>query len=114
MVESLDEIESDDANLMAKEFSMVTDIDPLSLPEMHEHMIRSPPPTTWPHSPNKRNMFEFPNCDETLQVEVTKVLLFYLIYIHDKIVLISICLGKRYKDKTKAYKLGRFRECFAN
>lgn len=69
LVDSLDDIESDDANLMAKEFSMVADVDPLTLPEMHEHMIRSPPPTTWPRSPNHR-IFEFPCDDEMLQVEV--------------------------------------------
>lgn len=52
---------------------MVSDVDPLTLPEMHEHMIRSPPPTMWPKSPNHR-MFQFPNSpnceDETLQVEI--------------------------------------------
>lgn len=74
LVESLDEIESDDANLMAKELSVVSEVDPLSLPEMHEHMIRSPPPTMWSHSPDsKTKIFEFPNLEETLQVEITKV-----------------------------------------
>lgn len=70
LVDCLDDVESDDANLMAKEFSMVADVDPLTLPEMHEHMIRSPPPTTWPRSPNHR-IFQFPDGDdETLHVEV--------------------------------------------
>lgn len=46
------------------------DVDPFALPGIHEHMIRSPPPTTWPKSPNCR-VFHFPNGDdETLRVEV--------------------------------------------
>lgn len=45
-------------------------MDPFTLPGIHEHMIRSPPPTTWPKSPNCR-VFHFPNGDdETLRVEV--------------------------------------------
>lgn len=40
------------------------DVDPLSLPEIHEHMIRSPPPTTWPKSPNFK-VFKFPMPDES-------------------------------------------------
>ncbi|XP_019864684.1 uncharacterized protein LOC109593981 [Aethina tumida] len=69
LIDNLEE-ESDHANLMAKELSLDLDVDPLSLPEMHEHMIRSPPPTNWPKSPNYK-VFQFPNGDdETLQVEV--------------------------------------------
>ncbi|XP_069705050.1 uncharacterized protein [Periplaneta americana] len=52
LVDSLEESESDDANLMSQEFPADLDVDPLTLPEIHEHMIRSPPPTTWPKSPN--------------------------------------------------------------
>lgn len=48
---------------------MDLDVDPFTLPEMHEHMIRSPPPTNWPSSPNYK-VFHFPNGEETLQVEV--------------------------------------------
>lgn len=49
---------------------MDIDVDPLSLPEMHEHMIRSPPPTNWPKSPNFK-IFQFPHSeDETISVEV--------------------------------------------
>uniref|UniRef100_A0A6P7GHN3 Uncharacterized protein LOC114338268 isoform X2 n=1 Tax=Diabrotica virgifera virgifera TaxID=50390 RepID=A0A6P7GHN3_DIAVI len=71
IIDSLDtEEESDHANLMAKELSLDLDVDPMSLPEMHEHMIRSPPPTNWPKSPNFR-VFHFPhNDDETISVEV--------------------------------------------
>lgn len=51
----------------------------MSLPEMHEHMIRSPPPVNWPRSPNFRT-FQFPDdIDETLQVEVNASIVFYLI-----------------------------------
>lgn len=68
-MDCLDE-ESDNTNLMSREFPMDLDIDPFTLPGMHEHMIRSPPPTTWPKSPNYK-AFNFPNGeDETLQVEV--------------------------------------------
>lgn len=61
--ESLDCIEdneSDAAILMSHDQSGTVDQDPLSLPEVHEHMIRSPPPTTWPRSPNSR-VFRFPS-----------------------------------------------------
>ncbi|KAJ8975439.1 hypothetical protein NQ317_014197 [Molorchus minor] len=64
------EEESDHVNLMAKELSLDIDVDPLSIPEMHEHMIRSPPPTHWPKSPNFRR-FQFPvGEEETVSTEV--------------------------------------------
>nr|CAD7405866.1 unnamed protein product [Timema poppensis] len=44
---------------MSQEFPIDLDVDPLTLPEIHEHMIRSPPPTTWPKSPNFK-VFRFP------------------------------------------------------
>lgn len=66
------EEESDNASLMSKELSLDLDVDPMSLPETHEHMIRSPPPVHWPRSPNFR-AFQFPNGDdETLQIEVNQ------------------------------------------
>ncbi|XP_059478403.1 uncharacterized protein LOC132198399 [Neocloeon triangulifer] len=60
-------LDSDDCNdaaiLMSNEHVVSSlDLDPLSLPEIHEHMIRSPPPTTWPRSPNSR-VFQFPVSD---------------------------------------------------
>lgn len=62
------EEESDHANLMAKELTIDVDTDPLYLPEMHEHMIRSPPPTLWPTSPTSK-VFQFSNTEEdTLQI----------------------------------------------
>lgn len=42
-----------------QEFPSELDVDPLTLPEIHEHMIRSPPPITWPKSPNFK-IFRFP------------------------------------------------------
>ncbi|KAJ8962277.1 hypothetical protein NQ318_018256 [Aromia moschata] len=71
IIDSLDmEEESDHANLMSKELSLDIDVDPLSLPEMHEHMIRSPPPTNWPKSPNYK-VFQFPQGeDETISIEL--------------------------------------------
>ncbi|KAK7863547.1 hypothetical protein R5R35_011173 [Gryllus longicercus] len=59
LVDSMEESESDDANLMSQEFPHDLDVDPLTLPEIHEHMIRSPPPVTWPKSPNFK-VFRFP------------------------------------------------------
>lgn len=59
LVDSMEESESDDANLMSQEFPNDLDVDPLTLPEIHEHMIRSPPPVTWPKSPNFK-VFRFP------------------------------------------------------
>ncbi|VVC87060.1 unnamed protein product [Leptidea sinapis] len=48
-----EECESDDTILMSQEFGSTAldyDDDPLTLKEVHEHMIRSPPPTNcWPH-----------------------------------------------------------------
>lgn len=60
LADSLEESESDDTNLMSQEFLNELETDPLSLPEVHEHMIRSPPPTSWPRTPNFK-MFRFPN-----------------------------------------------------
>uniref|UniRef100_A0A1B6MKJ5 Uncharacterized protein n=1 Tax=Graphocephala atropunctata TaxID=36148 RepID=A0A1B6MKJ5_9HEMI len=60
LADSLEESESDDINLMSQEFSGDFGTDPFSLPEVHQHMIRSPPPTSWPRSPNFK-MFRFPN-----------------------------------------------------
>ncbi|KAK9758688.1 hypothetical protein QE152_g726 [Popillia japonica] len=63
--------ESDNTTLVSKEFPIDLDVDPMTLPDVHEHMIRSPPPTSWPKSPNHR-VFHFPpEEDETLHVEVT-------------------------------------------
>ncbi|KAF5305551.1 hypothetical protein FQA39_LY01642 [Lamprigera yunnana] len=70
LVDTLEDSGSDNTNLMTHEFPTDIDLDPFTLPEMHEHMIRSPPPTSWPKSPNFR-VFQFPNGeDETLHVEV--------------------------------------------
>ncbi|KAF9821106.1 hypothetical protein SFRURICE_001041 [Spodoptera frugiperda] len=49
-----EECESDDTILMSQEFGSTAldfiEDDPLTLKEVHEHMIRSPPPTScWPH-----------------------------------------------------------------
>lgn len=69
LIDSLDTDEdSDHANLMSKELALELDIDPFSIPELHQHMIRSPPPIHWPKSPNYR-VFQFPG-DETISVEV--------------------------------------------
>ncbi|KAL3278742.1 hypothetical protein HHI36_016270 [Cryptolaemus montrouzieri] len=69
IIDSL-ELESDHVNLMAKDLVLDIDVDPLTLPEVHEHMIRSPPPTMWPKSGNL-SVFHFPNGeDETLLIEV--------------------------------------------
>ncbi|XP_026752978.2 uncharacterized protein LOC113513193 [Galleria mellonella] len=51
-----DECESDDTILMSQEFGSTAldfvEDDPLTLKEVHEHMIRSPPPiSSWPHDP---------------------------------------------------------------
>ncbi|KAJ8921757.1 hypothetical protein NQ315_010668 [Exocentrus adspersus] len=71
LIDSLDtEEESDHANLMSKELSLDLEVDPLFLPEVHEHMIRSPPPTNWPRSPNFR-VFQFPHGEEeTISIEL--------------------------------------------
>uniref|UniRef100_A0A1B6DLY6 Uncharacterized protein n=1 Tax=Clastoptera arizonana TaxID=38151 RepID=A0A1B6DLY6_9HEMI len=63
LADSLEESESDDINLMSQEFSTDFGTDPFSLPEVHQHMIRSPPPASWPKSPNFK-MFRFPADDD--------------------------------------------------
>lgn len=54
-----EECESDDTILMSQEFGSTAldfiEDDPLTLKEVHEHMIRSPPPTScWPHGAARR------------------------------------------------------------
>ncbi|KAL1122640.1 hypothetical protein AAG570_002967 [Ranatra chinensis] len=68
LADSLEESESDDINLMSQEFLSELETDPMSLPEVHQHMIRSPPPTSWPRSPNFK-MFRFPNESENSSQE---------------------------------------------
>ncbi|XP_026280333.1 uncharacterized protein LOC113207827 isoform X2 [Frankliniella occidentalis] len=63
LADSLEESESDDINLMNQDFPSELDPDPFTLPEIHEHMIRSPPPTSWPRSPNFK-AFRFPGSDD--------------------------------------------------
>ncbi|KAJ1526155.1 hypothetical protein ONE63_009315 [Megalurothrips usitatus] len=63
LADSLEESESDDINLMNQDFPSESDPDPFTLPEIHEHMIRSPPPTSWPRSPNYK-AFRFPGSDD--------------------------------------------------
>ncbi|XP_017886342.1 uncharacterized protein LOC108628741 [Ceratina calcarata] len=53
LVESVEESESDDAILMSQELG---DTDPLTLAQVHEHLVRSPPPASWPHA-----TFHFPH-----------------------------------------------------
>uniref|UniRef100_A0A182ILJ1 Uncharacterized protein n=1 Tax=Anopheles atroparvus TaxID=41427 RepID=A0A182ILJ1_ANOAO len=57
----IDDTESDDAILilMSDEFNGETETDPLAMPQVHEHMIRSPPPTFWPRS--QKTVFNFGN-----------------------------------------------------
>lgn len=53
LVDTLEDTVSDDAVLMAsQDFNELDSDDPFMLPEVQEHMIRSPPPTTWPRSPH--------------------------------------------------------------
>ncbi|XP_076631489.1 uncharacterized protein LOC143346846 [Colletes latitarsis] len=54
LVESIEESESDDAILMSHELG---DADPLTLAQVHEHLVRSPPPASWPHT----TTFHFPH-----------------------------------------------------
>ncbi|XP_076382541.1 uncharacterized protein LOC117219579 isoform X3 [Megalopta genalis] len=58
LVESIEESESDDAILMSQELG---DTDPLTLAQVHEHLVRSPPPATWPHT----TTFHFPHQNPT-------------------------------------------------
>ncbi|XP_031843163.1 uncharacterized protein LOC116431611 isoform X2 [Nomia melanderi] len=58
LVESIEESESDDAILMSQELG---DADPLTLAQVHEHLVRSPPPASWPHT----TTFHFPHQNTT-------------------------------------------------
>ncbi|XP_072157687.1 uncharacterized protein [Bemisia tabaci] len=60
LADSLEELESDDVNLMAQQEA---DVDPLTLPDIHQHMVRSPPPVSWPRSP----IFRFDSSQESLE-----------------------------------------------
>ncbi|KAG8224566.1 hypothetical protein J437_LFUL002170 [Ladona fulva] len=65
LADCADEIESDATTLMSQDgltrsMGGLDDEDPLTLPEIHEHLIRSPPPTSWPKSPNFK-VFRFPS-----------------------------------------------------
>uniref|UniRef100_A0A8D9EIV7 Uncharacterized protein n=1 Tax=Cacopsylla melanoneura TaxID=428564 RepID=A0A8D9EIV7_9HEMI len=60
LANSMEELESDDVTLMSQELG--GDLDPLTLPEIHQHMVRSPPPTSWPRSP----AFRFDSSQESL------------------------------------------------
>ncbi|XP_003705927.2 uncharacterized protein LOC100884121 isoform X1 [Megachile rotundata] len=59
LVESLGESESDDAILMSQELG---DTDPLTLAQVHEHLVRSPPPASWPHT----TAFHFPHHNQNM------------------------------------------------
>lgn len=63
-----DDTESDDAILilMAQDLNPNTEADPLSLPQVHEHMVRSPPPAFWPRSPHS-SVFNFTNNPDVYQ-----------------------------------------------
>lgn len=39
---------------------LLSDVDPLTIPEFHKHMVRSPPPVNWPRSP----VFRFENSSQ--------------------------------------------------
>lgn len=58
LVESIEESESDDAILMSQELG---DTDPLTLAQVHEHLVRSPPPASWPHT----TTFHFPHQNQS-------------------------------------------------
>ncbi|XP_066603785.1 uncharacterized protein [Prorops nasuta] len=66
LVESIEESESDDAILMSQELG---DTDPLTLAQVHEHLVRSPPPASWPHTP----AFHFPHQQQTNQNFINKI-----------------------------------------
>ncbi|XP_029712349.1 uncharacterized protein LOC109405537 isoform X3 [Aedes albopictus] len=56
-----DDTESDDAILILMTQDLQdpnSEADPLSLPQVHEHMVRSPPPAFWPRSP-RSSVFNF-------------------------------------------------------
>ncbi len=41
---------------------LLPDVDPLTIPEFHKHMVRSPPPVNWPRSP----VFRFENSSQVI------------------------------------------------
>lgn len=66
LIDTLDDTVSDDAILMAEELNPDCDGDPFTMPEVQEHMIRSPPPTSWPRS-SPQYMFTY-NQDNNLTI----------------------------------------------
>lgn len=73
LLDTLDDQSSDDAILMAaEELNPDCCEDPLTMDEVKEHMIRSPPPTTWPRSPqcmftyNQDNISNYSDVSEVI------------------------------------------------
>ncbi|VVC32258.1 Hypothetical protein CINCED_3A015257 [Cinara cedri] len=54
--------ETDNIDTMAQEY--LADIGPGALIELHQHMVRSPPPTTWPRIP----IFKYEEKDQTQEL----------------------------------------------
>ncbi|XP_050433849.1 uncharacterized protein LOC126841419 [Adelges cooleyi] len=60
---------ADDIDIMAQEY--LADMAPGALVELHQHMVRSPPPTTWPRIPailknNEKDQVQDPFADRCL------------------------------------------------
>ncbi|XP_050543758.1 uncharacterized protein LOC126906884 [Daktulosphaira vitifoliae] len=57
--DSIDHVSiTDDIDIMAQEY--LADMNPNALVELHQHMVRSPPPTSWPRIP----LFKFDDKDQ--------------------------------------------------
>lgn len=54
--------DTDDIDTMAQEY--LADMGPGALIELHQHMVRSPPPTTWPRIP----IFKYDEKDQTQDI----------------------------------------------
>lgn len=66
MLDYTDDTESDDAILILMTQDLQdasSETDPMSLPQVHEHMVRSPPPAFWPRSPHSSVFNFFNNAD---------------------------------------------------
>ncbi|XP_014221752.1 uncharacterized protein LOC106649003 isoform X1 [Trichogramma pretiosum] len=64
LIDPTDESESDDAILMSQELG---ETDPLTLAQVHEHLVRSPPPVSWTRGPvfqffPQHQQLESPSC----------------------------------------------------
>lgn len=70
--------------VLLKEY--LADMGPGALIELHQHMVRSPPPTTWPRIP----IFKYDEKDQSQVLLLFQILCY--VYMYCKLELYNVCL----------------------